>query len=258
MIVTPATATLDYNKTIQLTATLKWSDGSNTNITDTANWSSDQNSTVAKGLVKAIGKDKTIVTVTHSGYKATAVITITPIPVGLKISPEVADIEAGQNGNFQAFEIFSDESSADVTDLADWELSDVEFASVSKGVVTTHKNKPGLEVLRARYNNRLAQADITITGELPKITYNKPKAIPARIEMPQKISITVDETQQIPVTLIYSDETSEKIEANLTANNPKVMIDKDIITGVDKGTSIITATYDKFKISSVVFIKARP
>src|SRR5664279_4038904 len=85
IFISPASATVAVNNTVQLTATARFSDGSSSSISGSdVGWSSSSDtvaSITAGGLVRAISNGTATMTVTDQGISATANVTVTPANV---------------------------------------------------------------------------------------------------------------------------------------------------------------------------------
>ena len=84
--------------TQQLTATLVLADGSTRDVTDTATWTSSDESVAtvdSSGLVTAVAEGTATITATTQGLSGTSEITVTNPPESLEVEPSSASIEVG-------------------------------------------------------------------------------------------------------------------------------------------------------------------
>jgi trimeric autotransporter adhesin len=149
--VTPAVGNIPVGETDQYTATGIYSDGSEQVLTDSVTWSTSSstyltvsNAAGFQGEVTAVATGAGTVTATDpsSGTFGVAAVTILPaVLLTIEVSPPFADVTVGGTQAFTAMGIYSDGSTASMTDSVTWSSSEKTYATVSnsagsQGVVT--------------------------------------------------------------------------------------------------------------------------
>lgn len=139
--VTPATAVVLQGSTLQLAASGRYSDNSNSDITNMVTWTSSDTAVAtvsATGLVTGIGAGTATITAALSGVTGTSTITgkiLTALAIGT-----VGDLAWGTSKQLVATATYSDATNADVTQLVDWSSSDTNAITVTttgtRGVAT--------------------------------------------------------------------------------------------------------------------------
>ncbi|HEY3452104.1 MAG TPA: Ig-like domain-containing protein [Myxococcales bacterium] len=172
--VNPAKQTVPKGTSASFNAVGTYSDGSTQDITATVMWtSSDEkvatisNNVGSQGQAKALAPGASTVTARLDGVSGTAALNVTAAEVvSLTVAPDFTAIAKGTTGVLLATATFTDLSSLDVTDQADWTTSDNAIASVStlappRGVVTGVK--PGQVTITAAYGGKQATATVVVT-----------------------------------------------------------------------------------------------
>lgn len=130
--VTPASFTLNPAETQQLTATATFSDGSTIDVSATATWTSSAAglATVsATGLVTAVAAGTASITATQGGVTGSATATVRGI-VSIAITP-AGELLRGTSRQLTATATFTDNTTLDVTQVANWASSDTAAMTVT-------------------------------------------------------------------------------------------------------------------------------
>ncbi|WFO49867.1 Ig-like domain-containing protein [Aeromonas veronii] len=138
--VSPTTFSIHKGEHQQLTVMATYSDSTSSDITSTVTWDVDNIAiaTVAPdGLLTGASEGSTIVTATKDGRTSTATANVTAAVITeLRVTPETVDIPVGQTAQMQAWAIYSDLTTSDVTNSATWSSSDPSVVTATKGLVT--------------------------------------------------------------------------------------------------------------------------
>lgn len=139
--ITPATAVVLQGSTLQLAASGRYSDNSNSDITNMVTWASSDTAVAtvsATGLVTGVGAGTTTITATLSGVTGSSTITgkiLTALTIGT-----VGDLAWGTSKQLVATATYSDATMEDATQLVDWSSSDTNAITVTttgtRGVAT--------------------------------------------------------------------------------------------------------------------------
>ncbi|HTQ53409.1 MAG TPA: beta-propeller fold lactonase family protein [Bryobacteraceae bacterium] len=127
-----------FGHTVQFTAAGQYSDGSTRFLTASSAWSSSDPS-VAKissnpqqaGLASTTGAGTATIAASFDGFTATATLTVTqPELVSITVKPANGTIAAGTALQFKAMGTFSDQSTQNLTDVAQWVSSQPAVAAI--------------------------------------------------------------------------------------------------------------------------------
>ena len=139
--VSPPTTSMAKGDTQQFTATGHYSDLSTVDLTNTVTWSTSSSSVAtisnasgSAGLATATGVGVATITATDpsSLIEGTAALTVTPaVLVAITVSPATASVGKGSNEQFTAKGLYSDLSTADLTNAVTWSTSSSSVATIS-------------------------------------------------------------------------------------------------------------------------------
>src|SRR5215475_3447867 len=139
--VTPQTPSVAINKTLQMTATGTYDDGSTKNITGSVTWSSSKTSiaTVSdSGVVAGIAAGTASITATSGSVSGSTNVTITIANLSsIAIAPTTASIRSGQTESFTAIGTLENGSQVDITDAVTWKSSNTSAATINSSGVAT-------------------------------------------------------------------------------------------------------------------------
>uniref|UniRef100_UPI000AC5DD4B Ig-like domain-containing protein n=2 Tax=Gammaproteobacteria TaxID=1236 RepID=UPI000AC5DD4B len=105
-----------------------FSDGTSREVTELASWQSSNNSVASinqKGLADSYQSGDVVVTATYASQQADALLNVTQAQLTeLVVAPNKVTIPAGHQTRLQAFAVYSDGSSNDVTLQSVWASMD--------------------------------------------------------------------------------------------------------------------------------------
>ncbi|MGC4114095.1 MAG: Ig-like domain-containing protein [Myxococcales bacterium] len=172
--VNPAKQTVPKGSTASFNAVGTYSDGSTQDITTAVTWTSSDgkvasisNVAGSQGQAKALSPGPSTITAKLDGVSGTAALNVTAAEVvTLTVAPDFSAIAKGTTGILAATATFTDLSSLDVTDQADWTSTDNTIASVStlsspRGVVAGVKT--GQVTITAAFGGKQATATVIVT-----------------------------------------------------------------------------------------------
>jgi uncharacterized protein YjdB len=237
----PALLTLASGGTGQLTATLFYVDGNNSDVTATATWASSDPliAVVSAGRVTGLRPGKTIITVTTNGYttQSTVVVNGMVTLVGLGIDPPIATLPINGGAQFRATAQFSDGTTSDVTGAAAWSSSDPTVVSVFAGRVLALR--AGTVGLLATFGGAGAKAVVVVT----------PASVVQVTVQPPFQSAGVGTQAVFTADALLSDGTHADVTsvATWSTDNPGVAtIASGVATGISAGGVAVTATFAGF------------
>lgn len=242
LVVAPGSASVAAGTTQTFTATRVGSDGSQTDVTASAAWTSSSLTvaTVSGATATAINPGSTTITASAGGLTGTATLTVTarPItPIGLTIAPSTATIAVGASTTFVATLAMSDGTTQDVTATATW-------TSSASGVVTIVAGRAtgvtaGTATITSTASGFSATASVTVSAVPPGIV--------SLAMNPPGGSLNVGASQAISVTATFADGSTQNVTAQATFSStaPNVArIAGGSLTGVAAGTTTVLASYN--------------
>jgi hypothetical protein len=196
MAISPPTLELVAPSLGKLSVIGIYSDGSQFDMTDRAEWQTDTAGRVTveqgTGVVHPNGIGTSTVTASWGGGQlpTTAKVTVTAGTPSSLVVREALSAPVGIVRPPRAFAIYADGSNLDATELVTWQVADPTIASVSGGMMLSGL-KPGTTAYSASYGQlvsnsqqlvvtsaqliglRLAQTDLTVelTGAVPPVSY---------------------------------------------------------------------------------------
>jgi len=132
--ISPATASVDIGKTVQLTAVGGYDDGTSKKLTSVT-WSSSDSSVASvssSGLLEGVSAGTATITASEldKSGTTTAMITLSSVE-SIVIAPSSASIRSGETQAFAATAILNDGTSVDATDAVTWKSSDQDVAKIA-------------------------------------------------------------------------------------------------------------------------------
>jgi uncharacterized protein YjdB len=171
VVVTPANPSLVPGGSLQMRARAVYIDASMSEVTSQAAWTSSRPmvaTVTATGLVSALMTGETTISATYLGMTSSTSFTVTTVAtVGITIAPASATIAHGASSMFTATLAFSNGTSQDITEIAQWSTDDPTIASVSnqpgqRGLVLALA--AGQTTLRATVTGHTGTATVIVTG----------------------------------------------------------------------------------------------
>lgn len=245
--VEPANAEIYPNEMKQYKAVGFYSDQSNKDISEVANWSVIDSSIASidtKGLLTALSPGKTSVVVDHSTLNASADTNITVKTgtlTGLQMPSDEIDLTVGLKRQMVATGTFSNGTSKDVSFDCDWSSDAPNIASVSneehKGLVT------GIAVGETKINASFSSQSTSSTikvhdAKITKITVS-----------PNAFTLTKGYSRQLQAVAKYENDSILDITESAkwkSANISLATVDPlGNVSAHMVGETTITATFDK-------------
>lgn len=139
LAITPVSPRAPVGRTVALTATATYADGTSAVITPT--WSSSLTSIATvdtAGSARALAVGTTTITATSGGKSASVSFVVdAPVLDSIALTPTSASVPKGSPATFKAIGTYSDGSTSDVTTTAVWTSSATSIATVAGGVAST-------------------------------------------------------------------------------------------------------------------------
>ena len=255
---TVPSASLPKGETEQLTATGFLSDGSTEDLTNEVSWAGSNEgvaSVSSSGLVTALTTGATSITATDptSLISGTGSLSVVPAVLqSLRLSTATVSLPKGETQQLSATGLFSDGTTADLTDALSWVSSNSSVATVSPtgliSAVTT------------------GTSTITATDPLSSISGSTSltvlPAVLQALHLSSTINLPAGETQQLTATGIFSDGTTSDVTSLVSwatsSSSLATVSSSGLVTAVSAGTATITATDPLTLISSTTSVDVLP
>ena len=244
--VTPATASVAPGESTQLQAKAVYSDGTETDVTAQAQWTTSNPSAVAVNKGTVIGVQQTAAPVTISatfdGVLGTATINVVHV-VRIDVTPASASVAKGATLQLQAVATYSDDTTRNVTTQATWSSTNPGVATVSdagtgKGLVTGVQQSATAVSIRANFDQVQGAASITVGP-----------AEPVSVEVsPAESTVAKGTATQLQAIATYTDDSTQNVTtmATWTSNAPQFAAvgngagGKGLVTGVEQRAAPVT------------------
>jgi uncharacterized protein YjdB len=259
--VTPANRSIPKNKTQQLKATGFFSDGTSTDITASADWSSANTSVAtvnANGLASGVASGASDITATSGVTSGSTTLTITNATLSsFVVSPATAttpSVIKGMSTKFAATGTYSDDSVHDVSTEVTWSSADISVATIDDNGLATGIGA-GASLITATLDAISDDSNLTVKdATLNSITVT-----------PSEPTISNDNTKQFTATGTYSNASEINITSSVTWSSADTQVatmnangksNSGRASGVDVGTSVISATLDGKSAETTLTVKA--
>ncbi|MFT3836836.1 MAG: Ig-like domain-containing protein [Myxococcaceae bacterium] len=257
--VSPQGPTIAKGTSLQLTATGVYSDGSFSDLTASATWSSSRTmvATVSSGLTTGVTAGQSTITATVNGISGNSAVTVTAaVLTMIDVSPQGLTLPAGLSQRYTAAGLFSDGSTQDLSTQCMWSSSRTTTATVSnsagsQGQVTTVS--AGTTNISCTYGGQSGVALLTVgSAVLTRIDINPP--------MP---SVAKGSTLQLRAVGTYTDGTITEVTSSCawaSATTTVATVDngtrKGLATGVAVGSSTVSCQVGSISGSTVLTVSA--
>ena len=250
--VTPAMSNIIVGLKAQLTATGRFDNNTNLDITASASWSSSNASAAfvstaagTAGQVSGLAAGMATITASLSGINGTATVTVVEAKlVSIAISPAMPSVPLGATIPVTANGTYDNGLMADVTALVTWSTDAAATATISNAQGTNGQvtgRAIGMTNVRAVSGTITASVPLTVTA-----------AVPTSIEItPANPSVQVTRTQQMLASAVYTDGSRVDVTTQAawttgraaTATISNGAGTQGTVTAVAVGTTTITATW---------------
>jgi hypothetical protein len=248
--VTPAAPTISHGSSASFMATAAYSDTTTADVTELATWTSDTTSVLTvsdaagtKGVAQAVAPGTARVTATYQGISGFTDATVVATLVSIGVTPAAPTISHGSSASFTATAVYSDTTTADVTELATWTSGTTSVLTVSDAAGTkgvAQAVAPGTARVTATYQGSSGFTDATVVATLVSIDV-----------LPAAPTLFVGSTTPFTATAVYSDATTADVTelATWTSDTTSVLTVSDAAgtkgdaQALAPGAARVTATY---------------
>lgn len=217
----------------QLKLTAVAGNGSSSDVTTTATWTSSDKAIalVSKGLITGYSVGTATITGTYNG----STVTIT-VDVGtarhLALSETTLNMAVNASKALTLTATFADETTSDVTAQATWTSSDEAVAFVTKGTITSYAE--GNVTISASYGAKTVSANLSV-GKSNKLSVDD-----------DSVFVRLNGTQQLVLTALDADSAPSNVTASAvwTSSDDNIAtVTKGLIKGYKTGSATVTAVY---------------
>lgn len=234
LVVHPSPQSVAKGQKVTFLAHAYFSDDSNKDVTSSASWQANIPANVShngNGVFQTLATGNTDIRAAYKGQSSTGNLEVTDAVLEqLTIAPIAASIVLDETINFQAFGIFSDQSSQDLTNEAYWQVDDSIASIDSLGEVTGVV--VGQTVVRASLQGRMAEATLTVTEK--DISYISVVPVVKRSNIGDNV--------QYVARAIHADATTTEISQLVTWQSSSPEIADIITTGKNGGLATAKST----------------
>jgi uncharacterized protein YjdB len=225
---------LQNGQSEQLILSAMYIDGTKQEITDEAEWSSNNEAAVyvAKGKITAYKAGEATITAKYGGKSVTANVAV-DIPNKITPSKQNVALQAGDTEQLKLTATFLDGRQEDVTEKAEWSTASASVAEVRNGLITGVST--GSTTITAKYGTRTATIQVSV-GVLKSLTADQTRLV-----------LKKGDTEKISLTATYADGSTKNVadQASWSSSNPQVAaVDLGTITAISSGETTVTATFD--------------
>lgn len=237
--IAPQTPSLALGNSLQFSATALFSDGSKTNVTDAATWTSAQPNVAsinAVGLAVSKATGATSISAVYKSSSAACTLTIAPPAlVSIAISPQNAALTPNHSVQLRAAGTFTDGTTQDVSSVAHWSSTPAGVLTISATGLST-ANAPGAATVTASEGS--INGSDTLTVALPSLL--------SIAVTPPNLSLALNHSVQLSATGMFSDGTTQDLSSLVTWSSAPPEIVSTSSTGVatakKPGSAIVTAS----------------
>lgn len=237
---------MQKGQSLQVGVTATYGDGTTEDVTDKATWSisSEKTAEVTDGLVTAIERGKTTLTIKY-GTKSISVPVEVDYAVKLTANQKAVDMKSGTESQLTVTATFSDGTTRDVTNDAEWTTRSFKIADVSaNGLISAAAY--GKTTITAKFGGK----SVSIPVEVDTLKYLKSSV--------KTIELTAGRSTTISLTATYKDGSeglvNEKAEWK-TSRDTTADVKDGTITAYEKGNATITAKFGGKSVSIRVVVK---
>lgn len=213
--------------------TATYPDGSTQNVSDKAEWESD-NEKVAdaiKGVIKAYSAGTATITAKY-GTKTDTLIVHVDASRKLEASKQELFLRTGKSEQLQLTLTYMDGKTTSITDKAKWKSSNDSVAYVVNGEVFAQKS---------------GEADITATYGDKSVIIQVDVDVPKRLDLDMdSLDLDLNKSRELKLNATFADGTQELVtdKAQWSSDNTAIAdVIKGKVTGYKSGAATIKASY---------------
>ena len=238
--VTPANAALAIGVPQQYVATGTFSDGSASNISGIAQFTSSAPAVATSsnaGLVTGLTAGATVISAAAGGKSGSTSLTVLPAAlVSIAVTPATNSIQVGANAQLVVTATYANGSTGVVTPAAVFVSATPAAASVNPATGVATGVAAGSSIITATFGGKTATATVTVT----------PAVLVSIAVTPANASILVGSSQAFVATGTYSDGHTANLSASVAWTSDSLptatVLAGGVTSGLAAGSAHITAT----------------
>ena len=253
--ISPSSTSIGVGSTQQFKAALRYSDGTTSDVSGSAIWLTSDATIVSisgSGLASAVNAGTVNISAQSGAYHASASLAVTGAASNLQsiaISPAASSIPVNTNEQFTATGVYTDGSSADLTNLVAWSSSSTAVATISASGMANAVASGSTNISAALAG---VTSSTTLTATAPSISYIT--------VTPVGLTLGIGINQQFVATATYSDGSSSDLSSGVTWTSSSASVASvnasGLATTLAAGATTITATVGSFSDNSVLTVVA--
>jgi hypothetical protein len=249
--VTPANPTIAKGLTQQFAARGTYSDTTTQDLTTQVTWASMTTSVATintAGLATAVATGTSEISATLSGVTGSTVLTVSAATLELiAVTPANPSIAKGLIQQFTAKEVYSDNSTQDLTNQVTWASATTSVAAINTAGLAT-AIAMGTSKISATWNGLTGSTVLAVTAA----------ALQSIAVTPANPTIAKGLTQQFTATGTYSDSSTQNLTGQVTWTSSDTSVASvtaaGLATGTAPGTAAITAMLDGHSASTMLVV----
>lgn len=269
--VTPQTPTPVVGQTLQLQVVGTLSDGTTTDVTAAATWTSSLQAVAtvsAAGLVSAVNPGTTTITATHpDGFTASTLISVLPPPAALRpLGPQSLTLTQGETGSLtvaispaQPTETTISLTSSDPSVASVPATITIPAGQIAVAVPVT-TGSPGTVTITASVNGGQVQSTITVAPAGPVVTSLTPATLNLAPGASGTLTVTLNAPQTTDTLIAFtsSDVAVVTVPSGGTVTILAGQLSQSFaVTSVGPGQATITATLNGATVQHQVLVTSR-
>lgn len=233
----------DDEQTLELTA--YYTDGTTEDVTSKAVWTISNNKVaeVINGTVSTFGTGKATVTGTFGTQKVTVPLEVS-VAQKITVNEKLVQMKTGDKFQLSVNAVYSDGTTRNVTDEAEWSSRNFKIADVQGGLVEAAAT--GKTTIGVKYGGK----SLSVNIEVNQLKYLKTDV--------KRLNMKAGEEKTIALIATFKDSTELEVNssAEWKSSNDKVADVKDgVITAYGKGTATISSKFGGKTTSITVVVK---
>lgn len=211
-----------------------YADGTSAVVTDSAEWSVDDENVafVTKGKVTTYKSGVATITAKYGGKTTTTKVEV-DIPTIIKPSKKTVNLQSGGSDKITLMASFKDGREVDVTNKAEWTSSNKDIAEARDGEIFGLAT--GAATITVKYGTRSAVIQVSV-GVLKSLTVSQ-----------EKLAMKKGDSVTLTAEALYTDETKKDVTSDViwTSSNAKAAtVDGGVVKAIASGESTLTAQLD--------------
>ncbi|MGQ7890919.1 Ig-like domain-containing protein [Paenibacillus sp. WC2504] len=228
----------------QLVLHATYADGTSAVVTDSADWSVDDENVafVIKGKITTYKPGIATVSAKYGGKTTTTKVEV-DIPTIIKPSKKTVNLQIGGSDKITLMASFKDGREVDVTNKAEWTTSSKDVAEAQNGEIFGLAT--GAATITAKYGTRTAVIQVSV-GVLKSLTVSQ-----------EKLIMKKGDTVNLKAEALYTDETKKDVTSDViwTSSNAKTAtVDGGVVKAIASGEATLTAQLDSKTVTIPVQI----